>query len=333
MAVGIGRRHFISAIGGAAVAWPLAARAQQRGRVRNIGVLMNYAEHDPEGDVRFAALRDRLSKLGWTEGRGVAIEARWCAARPDLMLVYATELVSQPADVIVAQGTLVVTVLRKLTGTIPIVFTQVADPVGSGFVSNYARPDGNITGFAEFDTSVAGKWIEVLKELAPQVERVTVLVYPDQANHERFLHAIEAAASAFNVKVSAAEVHDRPELEHAIARLAGQADNGLVVLPSPLTNTQRRVIIESAERYRLPTVYPYDYYVRDGGLLYYGTNQVDEWPNAAGYVDRILKGEKVADLPVQEPTKYGLAINLKAAKALGLKVPQSILARADEVIE
>ncbi len=199
-----------------------------------------------------------------------------CAGRPDLMLIYATELVSKPATVIVAQGTLVVMILKKLTGTIPIVFTQVADPVGSGFVTNYARPDANITGFAEFDTAVAGKWIEVLKELAPNVHRVTVLLNPDQSNHERFFHAIKAAASANDVKVSAAQVRDRSDLEQAFAGMAGQADNGLVVLPSPLTNTQRGVIIEAAERYRLPAVYPYDYYVKDGGLLYYGTNQVDE---------------------------------------------------------
>jgi putative tryptophan/tyrosine transport system substrate-binding protein len=330
---GMRRRDVLTMIGGSALAWPLAARAQQRERLRTIGVLMNYAEYDPEGEVRFTALRDRLGELGWAEGRNVAIEVRWCAARPDLMLVYATELVSRPADVVVAQGTLVVSVLKKLTGTIPIVFTQVADPVGSGFVSNYARPDANITGFAEFDTAVAGKWIEALKELVPQVARVTVLVHSDQVNHERFLHAIEAAASTLDVKVAAAEVHDRSGLEQAIAGLAGQTDGGLIVLPSPLTNTQRAVIIELAARYRLPAVYPYDYYVKDGGLLCYGTNQVDEWPGAAGYVDRILKGEKVADLPVQELTKYGLAINLKAAKALGLKVPQSLLARADEVIE
>ena len=326
------RRSFIKLASGAA-AWPLAARAQQRERLRTIGVLMNYVEHDPEGELRFAALRDRLGKLGWAEGRSAALEVRWCAARPDLMLVYATELVSKPADVVVAQGTLVVSVLKKLTSTIPIVFTQVGDPVGSGFVSNYARPDANITGFAEFDTAIAGKWIEVLKEFVPQIKRVTVLVHPDQANHERFLRAIEAAASMLTVKVAAAEVHDRSELEQAIGGLAGQADGGLVVLPGPLTNTQRGVIIELAARYRLPAVYPYDYYVRDGGLLYYGTNQVDEWPGAAGYVDRILKGAKVADLPVQEPTKYGLAINLKAAKAIGLKIPQSLLTRADEVIE
>jgi putative ABC transport system substrate-binding protein len=336
MAIDIGRRQFISVLGGAAAVLllrPRATRAQQGGQLRTIGVMMNYAENDPEGEARFSALRDQLGQLGWADGHNVQIEVRWAAGRPDLMLVYATQLVSQPADVIVAQSTLVLTVLQKLTSTIPIVFTQVGDPLGSGFVTNYARPDGNITGFTDLEPSVAGKWIEVLKEVAPQIGRVTVLLNPDQINHQRFLQVIESTAPAFKVQVSAAAVRDRAGIEQAMASMAGQTDSGLVVLPGPVNNTQRHLIIQSTTRYRLPAVYPFKYYVTDGGLLSYGDNQADQWPNAASYVDRILKGEKIADLPVQAPTKYDLAINLKAAKTLGLTVPPTLIARADEVIE
>jgi putative ABC transport system substrate-binding protein len=330
------RREVFALLGGAAAAsllGPLAGRAQQGGRLRTIGVIMNYAEGDPEGEARFSALRDRLGQLGWADGHNVQIEVRWAAGRPDLMLVYATQLVSQPADIIVAQSTPVLTVLKKLTDTIPIVFTQVGDPLGSGFVTNYARPDGNITGFTDLEPSVAGKWVEVLKEVAPQVGRVTVLLNPDQINHQNFQHVIDSTAPTFKVKVTAAAVRDRAAIEQAIASMAGQADSGMVVLPGPLNNTQRDLIIKSAARYHLPAVYPFKYYVKDGGLLSYGDNQADQWPNAAGYVDRILKGEKIADLPVQAPTKYELVINLKTAKALGLTVPSTMIARADEVIE
>jgi len=327
------RRHFVNLLAGAVAAWPLAARGQQGERARKIGVIMNYAEGDPEGAVRFAALRDRLSALGWTDGRSVQIETRWAAGRPDLMLTFASQLVSQPADIIVAQSTPVMTILKKLTDTIPIVFTQVADPVGSGFVSNYARPEAEITGFTDIDPSVAGKWIEALKEVAPRVGRVTVLFDPDQANHKKFLDVIESAAPTFQMQVSVAGVHNRVEIEQAIADAAGQSDGGLVVLPGPLHNNQRAAIIQAAARYRLPATYPFKYYAKEGGLLYYGSNQLDQWPRAADYVDRILRGAKPSDLPVQAPTKYELVINLKTAKALGLTVPPLMLGRADDVIE
>jgi putative ABC transport system substrate-binding protein len=225
------------------------------------------------------------------------------------------------------------TVLKKLTDTIPIVFTQVADPVGSGFVSNYTQPDGNITGFTDYDPSVAGKWLEVLKEAAPRIDHVAVFWDPDQINHQRFLRVIEAAASLLKAQVAVVMARSRAEIEQVIANMAGQADGGLIVLPSPFYATLRASIIEVAGRYRVPAVYPFKYYVKEGGLLYYGSDQLDEWPHAADYVDRILKGEKPASLPVQAPTKFELIINLKTAKALGLAVPPLMLGRADEVIE
>jgi putative tryptophan/tyrosine transport system substrate-binding protein len=327
------RRDFIKAIGVAATAWPLAARAQERNRVRRIGVIMIYAEIDPEGQARFSALRERLHKLGWAEGSNIQIEVRWAAGKTDRMQAYATEFVSLPADVIVVNSTPVLAVLKPLTRTIPIVFAQVADPISSGFVSSYARPSENVTGFTDFDTSIAGKWMEVLKEAAPFVDRVTVLQDPKQMNHNAFLRVIESTAPSFKMQVSAAGVHNRAEIEQAITALAGQVDRGLVVLPGPVNNTLRDSIIQLAARYHLPAIYPLKYYVKDGGLLSYGIDQVDQWPMVAEYVDRILRGEKTSELPVQGPTKFQLVINLKTAKTLGLTVPPTLLGRADEVIE
>jgi putative ABC transport system substrate-binding protein len=331
------RRAFIALIGSAAAAppllWPLATRAEDRGRIPTIGVLMNYAESDPEGQARFSVLREQLRKLGWTAGGNVRIEVRWAAAKPDRMLAAAAELIGLPADVLAANSTPMLEVLKPLTRTIPIVFTQVADPIGSGFVGSYARPEGNITGFTDFDASIAGKWMELLKEAAPSVRRVTVLRHPDQANHPAFVRVLEAAASSLKLEVSAVAVRDRGEVEQAIASLSGQTDRGLIVLPGAVNNSLRGTIIQSAARYRLPAVYPFKYYATDGGLLYYGADQLDQWPKAAGYIDRILRGEKPGDLPVQAPTKYELVVNLTTAKALGLDLPATLLARADEVIE
>ncbi len=327
------RREFIALVGGAAVARPLSARAADPDRIKNIDVILNYAETDPEGQARFSALREQLQKLGWTEGSNIRIESRWAAGRPDLMLTYAAQLVSQPADIIVVNSTPLLAVLKRLTSTIPIVFTQVADPVGSGFVSNYARPGGNITGFTDFDTSIAEKWVEVLKEVVPSVNRMTVLLDPDQLNHRLFLRSIQSAAPALKVQISVAEVHNRAEIGQAISSLAGQAGSGLIVLPGPLDNTQRDLIIQSTAHFHLPAVYPFKYYAKEGGLLYYGINQVDQWAKAAGYVDRILRGEKPGELPLQSPTKFELVINLKTAKALGVNIPPTLLALADEVIE
>jgi putative ABC transport system substrate-binding protein len=326
------RRDVIRLLGGGAM-WPLAARAQERDRMRRLGVIMNYAEADPEGQARFSVLRQQLRKLGWTEGGNLQLEARWAAGKPDLMQAYSTELVGLPTDVLVANSTPLLTVLKQVTRTIPIVFTQIADPIGGGFVNSYARPDGNMTGFTDFDPSIAGKWIELLKEAAPSVNRVTVLMNPDQTNHPAFLHVIESATASLKLQMSAAATRNRAEFEQAITALSGDTDRGLVVLPGPVHNTQRQSIIALTARYHLPAVYPFKYYAKDGGLLYSGTDQVDQWPKAAGYVDRILRGEQVSALPVQAPTKFELVINLQTAKALGLDLPPTLLARADEVIE
>jgi putative tryptophan/tyrosine transport system substrate-binding protein len=324
------RRGFIALLGGAAV-WPLAARAQSR--MPKIGVVLNYAETDPEAKIRFSALKEQLRKLGWADGDNVAIEIRWAAGKTDLMLAYASQFVTQPVDVIVANSTPLLGVLKQLTATVPIIFVQVADPVGSGFVSNYARPGGNITGFTDFDASIAGKWLEILKEVAPTIDRVTVLLDPGQANHPTFLRAIETAAPTFKLDVFTAAARSRAEIEQAIAPLAKEPHGGLVVLPGPANNTQRDLIIQLADRFHLPAVYPFKYYAKDGGLLYYGADQIDQWSKAAGYVDRVLRGEKPSELPIQAPTKYELIVNNNTARKLGLKVPATLLATADEVIE
>jgi putative tryptophan/tyrosine transport system substrate-binding protein len=327
------RREFMTLLGGAAAAWPFAARAQERARLRSIGVIMNYAEADPAGQTRLSALRSQLHKLGWIEENNIHLEARWPGGNADRMGADATEIISRPVEVIVANSTPLLETLKRLTTTIPIVFTQVADPVGSGFVHSFSQPGGNITGFSDFDKSMAGKWTELLKEAVPSVSRVTVLMDPNQSNHPGFLGVIESSAPLLKIQVFPAGVRDQAEIEVAIKALAGKADRALVVLPGPINNTLRHSIIELAERYRVPAVYPFKYYSKDGGLLYYGVDQVDQWPNAAGYVDRILRGEKPSELPIQAPTKFELVINLKTAKALGLAIPPSLLARADEVIE
>ena len=326
------RRDFIGILGGAA-AWPMSVGAQERNHIRRLGVIMNYAEIDPEGQARFSALREQLHKLGWVEGNNIQIDGRWAAGKDDLMQAYSTELVSLPADVLVVNSSLLLAVLMQLTRAIPIVFTQVADPIGSGFVSSYARPDGNVTGFTDFDISIAGKWIEVLKEAAPFLNRVTVLMDSTQTNHARFLRVMETVASSLGMQVSAAAVRDRPEVEKAMTALAGEVNRGLVVLPGPINNGLRHSIIDLAGKYRLPAIYPLKYYVSDGGLLYYGIDQVEQWSKAAGYVDRILRGGKLSALPVQAPIKFELIINMKTAKALGLSISPMLIARADEVID
>jgi putative tryptophan/tyrosine transport system substrate-binding protein len=249
------------------------------------------------------------------------------------MHAYATELVYQPVDAIVVNSTPLLAATKQVTRTIPIIFAQVADPVGSGFVSSYARPGGNITGFADFDPSIAGKWVEVLKEALPSVGNVAVLMDPKQENHRTFLRAIGASALSLGVKVSAVEVRDRTEIDHALSAMSGQPDRGLIVLPGPVNNTLRTSIIELAARYRLPAIYPFKYYASEGGLLYYGIDQLDQWPKAATYVDRVLRGEKPSELPVQAPTSFELVVNLKAAKSLEFTISPTLLARADEVIE
>jgi putative ABC transport system substrate-binding protein len=325
------RRDFITLLGGTAAAWPLAARAQQP---RHVGVLMaSYSQTDREGQARIAAFLDIFQRLGWTEGRNVRIDFRWGGGAGERAKASAAELVHSAPDVIVVMSNPALAELHRLTSTIPIVFSEVGDPVGSGFVAGLARPGGNITGFQDIDAAIGGKWLGVLKEAAPNVSRVSVLFGSNSAANVAFLRATEAVAPSLGVTVTAIDLHDGGEIERAVGTFASQADGGLIVMPHPNTIANRASIIILAARYRLPAIYPYLYFATDGGLLSYGPDQIDEWRGAASYVDRILRGEKPGDLPVQAPTKYQLVINLKTAKALGLKIPPGLPLRADEVIE
>jgi len=326
------RRAFITLFGGAA-AWPLAARAQQSGRVRRIGVLQPIDESDPEGQRRRAAFDRGLQKLGWAEGANSLIDYRWGGSDAERIRRYAAELVGLQPDVIWTTGALGLLPLKRATGNIPIVFTQIYDPVGSGFVASLNRPGGNITGFTQGEFSMGGKLLEVLKEVAPQVSRVAVILNLDQPPHVAMWRAIEGTAPSFKVRLTAADVQGSVEIERALEAFAREPNGGLIVLPGPIPIVHRDVIAASAVRHRLPAVYGFRFFVTDGGLVSYGIDPAEQSRQAAGYVDRILKGEKPGDLPVQQPTKYELVINMKTAKALGLTVPDTVLARADEVIE
>jgi putative tryptophan/tyrosine transport system substrate-binding protein len=325
------RREFITLLGGAA-AWPLAARAQQPERMRRIGVLMAFAENDPEVQANITAFRQALQKLGWTDGRNARVDYRWGGADSERIRGYAIELVVKP-DVILVSTALVLQPLRQETRSIPIVFTQIGEPVQSGVVASLAHPGGNITGFAAFGASVWGKSLEVLKEVAPHVARVAVILNPDQAPQAGMWRAVEAAAPSLAVKATATPVRNAVEIERAINAFAREPNGGLIVLPSGPTIVHRELIIALAARHRLPAIYPYRPFVAAGGLICYGLDLAEQYRGAAAYVDRILRGEKPADLPVQQPTKFELVINLTTAKALGLKIPESFLLRADEVIE
>jgi putative tryptophan/tyrosine transport system substrate-binding protein len=333
MAINIARRKFISALGGIAIAWPLAARAQQADRTRRVGVLLNLAADDPEGQARLTAFLQGLQELGWTDGRNVRIDYRWAAADDDRYRRYAAELVALAPDVILAATSQSVAALEQTTHTVPIVFASVIDPVGAGFVASLARPGGNATGFTAFEYSMSGKLLELLREIAPRVIRVAVLRDPSVAAGIGQFAAIQGASSSFGMESNPIDVRDASEMEHAVAAFARESNGGLIVTASSIAVVHRELITMLAARHRLPAVYPFRYFVTSGGLISYGPNSTDQFRRAAGYVDRILKGEKAADLPVQAPTKYELAINLKAAKALGLTVPPSVLVRADEVIE
>ena len=331
----ITRRYFVSCLGGAAAAWPLAARAQQPERMRRIGVLMGFPESDSKAQTSYAAFRDGLQKLGWTEGRNTRIEARWAApGDTQSMQRFAKELIALQLDIILSNTTPTTTALLQETRTIPIVFVIVGDPIGSGFVASFPRPGGNVTGFNVSEPTQSGKWVELLKDVAPHVVRVAMLFNPASATYaDYWLKPFKAAAAAFAVDAIAAPVRDGSELDSVISAQAREPNSGLIAMPDSFTDAHRIEITSLAARYRLPTVYPYRFFAEVGGLLSYGVDQIDNWRRAAGYVDRILKGEKPADLPVQAPVKFELVINLKAAKALGLTVPPTLLARADEVIE
>jgi ABC-type uncharacterized transport system substrate-binding protein len=328
------RREFITLLGGAVATWPLAARAQQTDRVRRIGVLMAVPENDHEYQAFLAAFREGLQKLGWAEGRNIRIDTRWAALDAEAMQRFAKELVALQPDLIVSQSTPTTASLLQQTRTIPIIFALVIDPIGSGFVASLPRPGGNVTGFIAMEGSLAGKWLELLKEIAPRVTRVAFLFNPATAPYaEYFLNPFKAAAASFAVEGIATPVRDSSELESVVAAQAREPNGGLIVMPESFLNTHRVEITSLAARYRLPAVYAFRFFTEFGGLLSYGNDFIDNYRRAATYVDRILKGEKPANLPVQAPTKYELVINLKTAKALDLDVSLRLQQRADEVIE
>jgi putative ABC transport system substrate-binding protein len=325
------RREFI-ALAGAAATLPLAARAQQ---LRRIGVLMGYAEYDPEGQTRVAAFREEFQKLGWTEGRNIRIDMRW--ARPDdeeSMRRFAKELVALQPDLILSHVTPTTAALLQQTRTIPIIFVNVADPVGSGFVASIPRPGGNVTGFTILEPTMAGKWLELLKEIAPRLNRIALVFNPATATYaDVFLNPFKIAARSFAVEAIAAPVRDGSELESVVAAQARQPNSGLIAIPDQFLTVHRSEVTSLAARYHLPAAYPYRYFAELGGLLSYGIDVIDQFRRAAIYADRILKGAKPSELPVQAPVKFEMVINLKTAKALGLDVPLSLQQRADEVIE
>jgi putative ABC transport system substrate-binding protein len=326
------RREFISLLGGAAATWPLTAGAQQSERVRRIGMLYSLAENDSESVVRRAAFEQALKKLGWTNGGNIRIGYRWAQNDPELIRKFVAELVALAPDVILTSGSGVVGPMVRATADIPIVFLQVIDPVGSGLIESMGQPGGNVTGFTQFEYSLAGKWLELLKEIAPNLTRVAVLRDATRGPGIGQFAVIQATAAPDRVELSPINAGDPAEMERGIEAFARSANAGLIVTVGG-TAVRRDVIIAAAAKYRLPAIYPYRYFASDGGLISYGPDTVEPFLRAAGYVDRIFKGEKPANLPVQGPTKYQLVINLKTARALGLTVPPSLLSRADEVIE
>jgi putative ABC transport system substrate-binding protein len=326
------RRKFITLIG-AAAAWPLAARALPNDRVPHIGVLLSIADSDPDAPRRIQAFRQGLQELGWTDGRNVRVEYRFGAADASRIAMQVAELVALKPDVIVGNSTPVVAALRQATRTIPVVFVQIIDPVGSGLVESLARPGGNMTGFSDFEFGTSSKWLELLKEITPSTTQAAVILAHGLASSTGLLRALEEVAASVNVQLTPVLARDAAEIERGLEAFAHQSNGSLIVLPSPLTAVHRDLIITLAARHRLPAVYPFRYFALSGGLLSYGVDNADLYRRGASYVDRILKGTSPADLPVQQPIKFEMIINLKTAKALGLTVPPSLLARADEVIE
>jgi putative ABC transport system substrate-binding protein len=327
------RREFITLIGGAAASWPLAARAQQAAiPQRRIGMLMPTAADDPEGQARNTAFVQALQQFGWTDGRNARLETRWGTDAGSTRR-YAAELVALAPDVILAAGSASVGALQQMTRTVPIVFVTVIDPVGAGFVESLARPGGNVTGFSLFEYGLSGKWLELLKEIAPGVMRVAVLRDTAVGSGVGQYAIIQAVAPSLGVELRPIDMRDAGEIERAVTAFARLPNGGLIIVGAPSAVVHRNLIITLAARHQLPAVYPIPYFARSGGLISYGPDSIDPYRRAAGYVDRILKGAKPADLPVQAPTKYELTINLKTAKALGIEIPSTLLARADEVIE
>ena len=331
----IRRREFITLVGGAAASWPFAARAQQDSRMKRIGVLMQFAESDPVATAQLSGFMQGLTQLGWTDGRNARMDLRWAAGSVDRDRMFAKELVDLQPDVILAHTTPATAELQRETRTIPIVFAVVSDPVGVGFVASLPRPGGNLTGFVHMEASIGGKWLELLTEIAPGVKRATIMFNPDTAPYARsyYLPSFDAAARSFKVAPIAAPVHSEAEIETAITSLGREPGGGLVVIADIFLLVHRAPIILGAARNNLPAVYQVRAFARDGGLLSYGADAVDIFRRSALYVDRILRGAKPADLPVQVPTKFELVLNLKTAKVLGLTIPTSLLASANEVIE
>jgi putative tryptophan/tyrosine transport system substrate-binding protein len=326
------RRDFLTLLGGAAAAWPLAASAQQTERVRRIGVLSALAEDDPESVTRRATFEQTLKALGWTNGSNLRVDYRWSGNDADRIRKLVAELIALAPDLIMTSGNIVLAPMMQATGTIPIVFVQTVDPVGSGFVKSLARPGGNITGFTQFEYSLAAKWVELLKQIAPHVTRAAVIRDPTRGPGIGQFAVVQAIAPSLGIELSPINSLDISEMEREIAEFARSPNGGLIVTVGG-TAFNRDLIIALAAKHRLPAVYPYHYFASGGGLMSYGPDTIEQYRRAAAYVDRILKGEKPADLPVQAPTKYELVINLKTAKALGLTVPPTLLARADQVIE
>jgi putative ABC transport system substrate-binding protein len=328
------RREFITLLGGAAIASPRTSRAQHPDRIRHIGVLMGYSENDLEAKAWITGFVEGLKKLGWTEGSNVRTEYRWTAGNVEQLRSYGAELLGLKPDVILAASTPALAAVSQQTRSVPVVFVNVADPIKQGFVSGLAHPDANVTGFTSLEFSMGSKWIETLKQISPSLTQAALIFNPETAPYfSSFLGPIETAASSFAVKTIITPVHDAADVERAISTFAHELNGGIVVVPSAFTTIHRDLIIEQAARYRLPAVYGFSYYTYSGGLISYGINVRDMYIRAASYVDRILKGAELADLPVQAPTKFELVINLKTAKALGLTVPDKLIALADEVIE
>jgi len=327
------RREFITLVGSTGVAWPLAARAQQPERMRRVGVLMGYPETDLAAQAQVAAFRQELQKLGWDEGRNIHIDVRFPAANADGVRATLGELTSLAPDLLVSNTDLVTAIVRAEVRTIPIVFISVGDAVGSGYVNNEARPDGNVTGFANWDSSISGKWLELLKQVAPDVERIGFVMQPEIPILVRFFKSVEAMGPSLKVKLVPLDVRDAGEIERSLAVFAAEGNNGLIVSPNAVTFSNRDLIVTLAARLRLPAIYAFAFYPKSGGLISYGFDPVNHFQHGAGYVDRILRGAKPADLPVQYPTKFQLVVNLQTAKALGLAIPEPFLLRADEVIE
>jgi len=334
MTVTIGRRELLAALGSAAAAWPMAARAQQGERVRRLGILMNGAETDPLSQGYVAAFQQGLRALGWSNGKNLQTDIRWTSGDPERTRLYAPELVGLAPDVILCVSSSNLAALQRATPSLPIVFTLVSDPIAQGFVASLARPGGNITGFTAYESSIGGKWIDLLKQIAPELGRVAVLFNPDVSIQSRlYLRSVEAAAPSFGVEVSVNRVRSTEEIEPVVAAVSQQRNAGLIIPTDAFLTVRRHLVVELAARYRVPAIYPQYEYVAAGGLMYYGIDFNDQFRQAAVYVDRILRGGKPADLPIHQPMKFRLVINLKAARDLGIEVPMGLMLRTDEVTE